>query len=193
MDHGADPRKQDKYRRDAFVWAESGPGYECLPILEGRPEPQPTGNASPDAPGIGILWEAAAKLAPQWGLAVTLQIKTPPVTRIEKTYYPEECHYVLTIDVRRDHVTFKDMHTPRQDYLFAGQWPSFLFAPILQWPDLKPLWETLEVQEFDWPTATKKRNYRPTPRADLLAAARGALEQAFDAQEAAARGIRLKK
>lgn len=193
MDHGANPRKPDKYRRDAFVWAENGPGYECLPILEGRPEPQATGDASPDVPGIGILWEATARLPAQWGLALTIQIKTPPVTRIEKTYYPEECHYLLSIDICRKHVTVKDMHTPRQDYLHAGEWPSFLFAPILQWPDLKPLWETLEVHEFDWPTAMKKRKYQPIARPELLDAARAALEQAFDSHEATARGIRLTK
>lgn len=193
LEHGADPRKTDKFRRDAFVWAEKGQGFECLRILEGRPESDPNDNVSPDAPGIGMLWEAASQLPRECGLVLRIQIKTPPVTRVEKIYYPEECHYLLSIDLRHNHVACKDMHTPRLDYLHAGDWPSFLFAPSLQWPDLKPLWETLEVLEFDWPTANTKRKYQPKPRPDMLDAARDALEQAFDATEAAARGFRLRK
>jgi hypothetical protein len=114
------------------------------------------------------------------------------VTRVEKAYY-NECHYLLWIDVRGNKVTFKDMNTPRQDYLYAAEWPTFLFAPILQWPDLRPLWDTLEVRELDWQKAMKKRNYQGPLRPDLTEAARNALEQAFRPEEAAARGIRLHK
>jgi hypothetical protein len=55
------------------------------------------------------------------------------------------------------------------------------------------LWETIEVREFDWPKALKKRKYEGPLREDLYDAARSALEQAFDPTEAAARGIRLRK
>ena len=195
MQHGADPHQPDKYDRNAFLWAESGPGFDCLPILEGRDEhPEPVGEASPDAPGIGQLREAADKLPEGTSLVLTIQIRTPPVTRIEKAYYANAtCHYILSIDLNRGQVTLKDANTPRQDYLHAGDWPGVLFAPILQWPDLTPLWESLEVHEFDWPTAMRKRKYQPAARPDLHPAAHSALEQAFDADEAAARGVRLRK
>jgi hypothetical protein len=125
-------------------------------------------------------------------LDISIQIKSPPVTRIEKLYY-EECHYLLSIDVNRDSLTLKDMATPRQDYLSVAEWPGILYAPILQWPELTPLWETLEVRELDWNKAVKKRGYVGPLREDLHDAARAALEQAFDSDEAAARGYRLKK
>jgi hypothetical protein len=191
--HGADVQKPDRYQRTAFIYAETGPGFECLPILEGKDEnASPVGQPSPDAPGIGQLWQAAQQLAAGVGLTIGIQIKSPPVTRVEKAYY-NECHYLLWIDVRGNKVTFKDMNTPRQDYLYAAEWPTFLFAPILQWPDLRPLWDTLEVRELDWQKAMKKRNYQGPLRPDLTEAARNALEQAFRPEEAAARGIRLHK
>ncbi|HUG70366.1 MAG TPA: SMI1/KNR4 family protein [Pirellulaceae bacterium] len=194
IEHGADVHKQDRYRRDAFIWAENGPGFECLPLLQGRNEEQaPTGNASPDAWGIAALSQAAAELPDGHGLMVSIQIKSPPVTRIEKAYYNETCHYRLSIDVRGDKVTFNDMNSARQDYLYAAGWPTFLFSPILQWPELTPLWETIEVRDFDWSKAMKKRNYEGELCKELVDAARSALEQAFGAEEAAARGIRLRK
>ena len=123
---------------------------------------------------------------------MSIQIKSPTVTRVEKALY-HECHYRLSFFVRGAKVVFNDMNTARQDYLYATSWPSFLFAPILQWPDLTPLWPTVEVREFDWTKATKKRNYEGSLRPDLHDDARSALEQAFNADEAAARGIRLRK
>jgi hypothetical protein len=191
--HGADVHKPDKYQRTAFMWAEHGPGYECLPLLEGRDEnPPPPRAPLPDAPGIAALRYAAERLPDGQDILLSMQIKSPPVTRVEHAYY-HECHYRLSVFVRGDKVVFNDMTTPRQDYLFAGTWPASLFAPILQWPDLKPLWETLEVREFDWDRAVKKRDYQGTLRPDLVEHARSALDQAFNAEEAAARGIRLKK
>jgi hypothetical protein len=191
--HGADVQKPDKYQRTAFIWAESGPGYDCLPLLEGRDETEPAGGEpSADAEGIVVLSQAAEKLPAGHGLIVSIEIKSPPVTRVEKAYY-HECHYRLSIDVRGDKVTFNDMQSARQDYLHAGPWPAMLFAPILEWPDLTPLWDTIEVREFDWPKAMRKRKYEGPLREDLYDAARSALEQAFNAEEAAARGIRVRK
>lgn len=191
--HGADIHKEDKYQRTAFIWAESGPGFDCLPLLQGQEEnPVPPREPMPDAPGIAALWQAARDLPKDQDILVSIQIKSPPVTRIEKAYY-HECHYRLSIYVQGDKVVFNDMNTARQEYLYAGKWPTFLFTPILQWPELTPLWATLEVREFDWARAVKKRNYQGPLRADLLPHARSALEQAFNAEEAAARGIRLRK
>jgi hypothetical protein len=149
-------------------------------------------NAAFDIPGAHELWDAAQQLPNGVGLVLSLQIKSPPVTDVEKAYY-HESHYLLSMDVRGDKVTFKDMQTPRQDYLYAGGWPTFLFAPILQWPELTPLWETLEVREFDWGQAIRKRRYQGKLRGDLQVWARSALNLSFQAAEAAARGIRLRK
>ncbi|MFO1042602.1 MAG: ankyrin repeat domain-containing protein [Planctomycetaceae bacterium] len=193
MKHGADPHQADKYRRTAFIWAEHGLGFSCLPILEGRDEiPPPAGEPSPDAAGIAILKAAADQLPPDLDIMITIEVRTVAVTRVEKAY-GEDCHYRLTFYVRRPQVTFNDMRTPRQDYLRCAEWPTYLFAPILQWPDLKPIWETLEVTEFDIQKAIKKRTYQPSPRNDLAEAAHSALEQGFDAYEAAVRGIELVK
>jgi hypothetical protein len=191
--HGADVHKADKYQRTAFMWAEHGPGFECLPLLEGKEEnPAPPRAPMPDAPGIAALAQAAWRLPKGQDILVSIQIKSPPVTRVEKAY-DHECHYRLSILVQDDKVTFNSMNSGRQEYLYAGKWPTFLFTPILQWPELTPLWPTLEVVEYDWAKALKKRNYQGLPRPDLLEHARSALEQAFDAEEAAARGIRLRK
>lgn len=193
MKHGADPHQADKYRRTAFIWAEHGPGFSCLPILEGRDEiPPPAGEPSPDAAGIAILKAAADQLPQDLDIMITIQIRTVAVTRVEKAY-GADCHYRLTLYVRRPQVTFNDMRSARQDYLHCAKWPTYLFAPILQWPELKPIWETLEVAEFDIQKAIKKRTYQPSPRNDLIEAARSALEQGFDAHEAAVRGIELVK
>ncbi len=67
-------------------------------------------------------------------------------------------------------------------------WPNSLFAPITQWPDLRPLWETVDVKEINLQLTTAKRGYEGQPRADLIAAA---LEQGFNADDAVARNIRL--
>jgi len=190
---GADVRKADKYQRTAFIWAERGPGFACLPILEGKESRSAGRPAVPDVKGLAALKEAASHLEPGVTLRLSIQIKSPPVTRIEKAYYPIECHYALTMDLEGNQVTFKDMTTPRQDYLYADGAPSHLYTPILQWPELTPLWETLEVQEFHLQKAIKSRKYVPMLRPDLIEAARSVLEQAFDAEEAAARGIELRK
>jgi hypothetical protein len=190
LEHGADPKKSDRYGRNALIYAESGPGQSCLALLEGRPEPAPTGQAAPDAPGVTVLSEATAALAPGLTLRLQIEMTSPPVTRIEKVYYAEVgCHYRLTFEVNNGQVTFNDTRSPRQDYLHGKSWVEALFAPIVQWPELTPLWETLAVQEFDLKKAIKSRQYDPTPRPDLLPAARSALEQAFDPREAAARGV----
>jgi len=192
LDHGADPRKEDRYGRSALIWAERGPGHACLAMLEGRPEPVPTGTAAADAPGIALLADAANALQPGLTLQLQIEIQSPPVTRIEKIYYVDTgCHYRLTFEINSGQVTFNDTRSPRQDYLNAGSWTDALFAPILEWPELTPLWDTLVVQEFDLKKAIKSRKYQPTPRPDLIPAARSALEQAFNAREAAARGIRI--
>ena len=190
---GADVHKPDKYQRTAFVWAENGPGFACLPILEGKTKPAASRPASPDAPGLAALREAAAGLEAGETLRLAIQIKSPPVTRIEKAYYPTECHYLLTMDLGGPQVTYKDMTSPRQDYLDADGSPAHLYTPILQWPELTPLWETLEVQAFDLQKAIKSRKYAPKLLPNLIAAARSVLEQAFDPEEAAARGVELRK
>lgn len=194
LDHGADPKKKDRYGRNALLWAENGPGHACLAMLEGRTEPAPTGSASADAPGVAALAQAAAALGPGLTLRLQIEMTSPPVTRIEKVYYADVgCHYRLTFEVNNTQVTFNDTRSPRQDYLRGATWSEALFAPIVQWPELTPLWETLSVSEFDVGKAIKSRKYQPTPRADLHSAARSALEQAFDPREAAARGISISK
>ncbi len=194
LDHGADPKKADRYGRTALIYAESGQGNACLAMLEGRPEPTPTGTATPDAPGIAVLSAAAAALPAGITLRLQIEMTSPPVTRVEKVYYAEVgCHYRLTFEVNNGQVTFNDTRSPRQDYLHAKHWVDGLFAPILQWPKLTPLWETLSVQEFALGKALKSRKYVPAPRDDLISAARSALEQAFDSGEASARGIRVSK
>lgn len=191
LEHGANPRQPDRFQRDAFLWAESGAGANCLPLLQPRTATAPTRAAAPDVPGIGLLAAAAQQLPSQTSLILSLEIKSPPETRVERAYGLPEYHYRLSIDLQRQQVTYRDMATPRQAYFGAGEWPQILFAPILHWPQLTPLWPSLEVQELDWSVATRKRQYKPRSRPDLLAAARAALEQALDPAEAVARNIAL--
>jgi hypothetical protein len=194
MEQGADPHQKDRYSRDAFIYAEHGPGFNCLALLKGENKPVATGKATPDAPGINELAEAAAQFAPGRTLLLQIEMKSPPVTRIEKVYYPDTgCHYRLTFEVGKGQVTFNDTRSPRQDYLHAPTWIEALFLPILQWPELSPLWETLQVSEFELAQAMKSRKYTPMPRPELVPAARSALEQGFNAEEAAARGVQLRK
>src|SRR5690606_1285970 len=103
--HGADPHKNDRYARNAFVWAESGPGFECLPLLKGGDELAPTESAASDAPGLAILKAAADQLPDGVSLMLHIQVKTPSVTRIEKAYYPSGCDYLLSLDLARNQVT----------------------------------------------------------------------------------------
>lgn len=194
LQHGADVHRTNKYGFNALTFAESGPGYACLPLLQGKAEPAPTGASAPDAPGVSQLADAAASLAKGRVLQVQIEIKAPPVTRVEKLYYGTAgCHYRLTFTVGDGQVTYNDTQSPRQDYLHTKGWAEARFAPILQWPELTPMWETLQVVEFEPARAFKSRKYIPEPRADLVPAARSTLEQAFQAEEAAARGIRLRK
>ncbi|MCA9057002.1 MAG: hypothetical protein KDA85_00825 [Planctomycetaceae bacterium] len=51
--------------------------------------------------------------------------------------------------------------------------------------------DTMQVLEFDWGRAMKKRNYEPKDRPDLLDFAREAMQQALDAEEASARRIEV--
>lgn len=193
MRHGADPAKFDNYQRNAMTWTDRGPGYECLAVLQGKENIAPPRPARPDVSGIDQLRRAAGQVAEGSCLIIVVQIKSPPVTELERRLY-KELHYQLSIDMERRSVTFKCMVTPRQDYIYAtDDWPAVLFAPIIQWPELVPAWETLEVLEFDAGKAMKSRKYKPTPRPDLLDAARESLQQAFDAEEASARGIRIRK
>jgi hypothetical protein len=186
MQHGADPHKKDRYGRTAFVWAEAAPGCDCLPILKGQQEGEPAAEPLEENPAIVSLRQAAEQLPDNVGLILSIEIKSPPVTRVEKVYY-QECHYILSVDVRRNQVTYKDATSPRQDYLYAAGWPATLYVAVQQWPELTPQWETLSVKEFDWDKAGKQRGYEGTDRPDLLEAARAALQQGFDPEEAAKR------
>ena len=189
---GADPQKTDRYGRNALIYAETGAGSALRDLLEGRSSPVATGTAAPDADGVHELSQAAAQLAAGKTLRIQIEMTSPPVTRIEQVYYAGVgCHYRLTFEVNSSQVTYNDTRSPRQDYLRAKSWTEALFTPILQWPDLTPLWETLTVSEFEIAKALKSRKYEPALRADLQAAARSALEQAFDGTEAKARGIRV--
>lgn len=192
LQHGADPNKYDKYQRNAFTWTDRGPGYDCLAILQGNENVAPPRAAQADVPAIDQLLQAAKQLPADTSLMLVIQIKSPPVTQVEKRWN-SECHYRLSYDIHRHIVTLNDMTSARQEYMHTDGYPAVLFLPILQWPELTPLWDTVEVQECDWAKAIKKPKYKPTPRPDLIDAARQALEQGFNAEEAAARSIRLRK
>lgn len=112
--HGADAEKKDKYGRTALIWAESHRDKTCRRLLLGQEEqPKPTGTATTDAPGFAELIEAASKLTEGVSLMVRVEFRTPSVTRQEKAYFPAGCHYILTFDVTRKQVTYKDKTTPR--------------------------------------------------------------------------------
>lgn len=96
------------------------------------------------------------------------------------------------MDVCGEKVIYKDMNSPRQSYLYSDNWPSYLFTPILQWPELRILWDTLTVVDVDIPKALKSRKYQPELRPELLDVARSTLEQTFDSQEAEARRIEVR-
>ena len=53
--------------------------------------------------------------------------------------------------------------------------------------------ERVKFDDLSSKIAAKKRDYEGPPRPELLAHARSVLERAFNAEEAAARGIRLRK
>lgn len=182
LDHGADPNRTDRYGRNASIYAEHGRGRDCLALLQGRPEPAPLDANAFNIPAFSKLNVAAAALAPGQTLRLQIEIQSPPVTRIEQVYYAGVgCHYRLTFEVNNGKVTFNDTRSPRQDYLHGKCWNEALFLPILEWPELTPLWETLSVHEFDIKQAIKSRNYKPVTRPDLLDDARSLLERAFTA------------
>lgn len=188
---GADPKKPDKFGRTAFDWAQTPGDQVCMRLLKGQPEqPVPTSAASADDPGFAVLMEVGSKLPEKVSLIVMIEIRTPPVRRMEKMVYPKGCHYTLKFDVTRDQVTFSDVNSPMQDYFTGMPTVKLFFCPITQWPELTPLWETLRVVEFDWKQAGKKA-YQPGERPELMEAARSVLQQAFDVEEAKARGVLL--
>jgi len=177
-EHGFELDQEADFDESTFV-----PELESV-FDQRRPESTSAVTSSPDVPGIATLEEAAASLSRGLSLRLQIEMTSPPVTQLEKVYYGEVgCHYRLTFEVGNSQVTFNDTRSPRQDYLHAKTWTEALFAPIAQWPELRPLWETLTVQEYNLSKAIKSRRYQPTPRPDLHAAAQSALEKAFSTQE----------
>ncbi len=197
IDHGADPKQKDDYGRDAFDWNENVGDYDCSAALRGEPEPVDAEASAPtalpsDIPGVDVLNKAAAELPEGIDLMIRAQIKSPPVSRTEKAFF-QECHYTLSMAVGNRQVTFNHITLPSQDYLYAEAWPSTLFLAVLRWPELTPLWDTVEVVQLDREQARKKRGYQPQPRPELIDAARAALELGFDPQQAASRKVRLRQ
>jgi hypothetical protein len=78
---------------------------------------------------------------------------------------------------------------PAQDYLRAGAWPLPLFAPIVRWPQLTPLWDTVQVLEADVAKSLRIGRWVGTARPDLAETAVAAWRQGFDAAEAKRRGV----
>jgi hypothetical protein len=184
LDHGADPHKQDRFHQDSFQLATTALGRACLPVLQAHAPPiaapDSTDSAAAQIPGLVELTTAANQLPADKTLRLVVEMTSPPVTQLEQVYYAEVgCHYRLTFELGNTQVTYNDTRSPRQDYLHAPNWPDALFSPIVQWPQLTPLWDTLQVVEFEFSKAVKSRKYTPTPRPDLSSAARSTLEQAF--------------
>jgi hypothetical protein len=126
-------------------------------------------------PGSQQLWQHALQLHPDERLQVSIEIQSPPTTRIEKIYY-SRCHYRLIFDLFDNKVTFRDVTTPRQDYLTGKGWPAMMRLPRQTWPQLEPLWETVRVEQFNLRAALQSNNHNFTPRDDLVAFARRALQ-----------------
>lgn len=156
---------------------------------EEAPAPVQRGQ-EPDVPGIATLHQASKSLATGLSLRLSFQIKSPPVSDIEKRLY-HACHFELIIDINEQSLTIRDMQSPRQTYLSAKPWPAILFAPIVQWPELTLLWDSINIHEFDINQAMKKRKYVPASRPDLTLAATEAMKQAVNAKEAEIRNIRV--
>jgi hypothetical protein len=140
--------------------------------------------------GIRILTLAASKLPSGRKLRVSLRIQTPPVTRVERALYPR-CQYDVFVDVGGKHAIYKDTYTPRQDSLCPGPWPLPLFAPIVQWPKLTPLWETIQVMDADVAKSRRMGHWVGAARPDLVEAATSAWRQGLDPAQARARGVDL--
>lgn len=140
--------------------------------------------------GIRTLSAAAAKLPKGRTLRVSLRIETPPVRRLDRSQFGgRSCQYVLSVDVGGSQTILNIPDSPAQDYLRAGAWPRPLFAPIIQWPQLTPSWETVEVLEVDVNKSLRLGRTVGTPRPDLHEAAVSAWRQGVDAQEAATRDV----
>lgn len=153
-----DPDYADAEIDDAFFIRPDGPDGLC-----------------DNFPGSEALWQAALELNPEERLQVSIEIKSPPVTRIEKIYY-STCHYRLIFDLFDTKVTFRDVTTPRQDYLSGKGWPAMLKLPRQSWPQLEPLWETVQVEQFNLREALRSNNHQRHARQDLVPLAKQALQ-----------------
>ena len=131
-----------------------------------------------DYPGSEQIWLAAFALGHDDRLQVSVEIKSPPVTHIEKIYY-DTCHYRILFDLFDTKVTFRDVTTPRQDYLHGNGWPAMLSLPRKSWPDLEVLPDTIRVEQFSLREAFRSNSHTRIPRADLNPFAHQALTAAL--------------
>jgi hypothetical protein len=172
-------------RADAVAAAESAVDFDAVKKALAAALNDPRNRA-----GIWALSAAAAELPAGRTLRVSLRIETPPVRRLERLHYASRsCQYVLSVDVGDSQTIVNVPDSPAQDYLRAGAWPRPLFAPILQWPALTPMWETVGVVEVDVAKSLRLRRTVETPRPDLREVAASAWRQGLDSQEAATRGV----
>ena len=130
-------------------------------------------------PGSEELWRHAFELPSDERLHVTIEITSPPVTRVEKLYY-HTCHYQLVFDPFDTKVTYRDVQSPRQDYLSNSGWPEMLKSPREMWPELTPLWDTISVYQFNLRQALRSNQYQRHAREDLLSFAEQTLRAALD-------------
>lgn len=131
-----------------------------------------------DFPGAESLWQVALELPAEQRLVVSIEINSPPVTQVEQMYY-HVCHYRLLFDPCDSKVTFRDVNTPRQDYLQGKGWPAMLAQPRKSWPELTPLWDTLKVEQYNLREALQSNDYAKVSRDDLQESARQALSAGF--------------
>ncbi len=129
-------------------------------------------------PGAGELWQAAIALQEDERLEVSIEMKSPPVTRVEKLYY-NTCHYRLVFDLFDNKVTFRDVTTPRQDYLHGHGWPAMLSLPRHTWPEMEVLLDTIQVEQFNLREAIQSNNAQRVVREDLIPIARKVLSAAL--------------
>ena len=131
-----------------------------------------------DYPGSEELWQHAMRLNPEDRLHVTIEITSPPMSRLEKLYY-NTCHYMLIFDPFDTKVTYRDVTTPRQDYLEGHGWPAMLRLPRKSWPQLEPLWDTVRVEQFNLREAMRTNDHERIARDDLVSPATEALRVAL--------------
>ena len=62
------------------------------------------------------------------------------------------------MDVGGSRATFNATDSPAQDYLFAVPLAAFVIRRILQWPQLTPFWETVEVLDVDDAKSMRSRS-----------------------------------